>query len=180
MTFYTLACVKSKESASEPDKELRFIIKCLYINFNRNLQENQYICTYPGESISYEEMQKRLPTMNEDRKAKLICINRGGRKKNLWIDAVHEGMGQYFNHICRHLSNCRTKIIKCGSQEKICFFAKRIITKNEEICWEYDQVNNRPKIEWAKCYCKKNQTAPVPCYLYCQCNKIQQGMQTNK
>ncbi len=68
------------------------------------------------------------------------------------LDATHKGsMARFINHSCD--PNVFAKIIKVGSEDKIVFYSKRVIQRDEEITYDYKFSIEEEKIP---CLCQSS------------------------
>lgn len=110
---------------------------------------------YPGQPLNLKELNRLLPEMDETRKNRIFCLQRGYNKDvyfDIGIKSKNEGIGQYSNFICSHLANIKPKAVLIENELKIIFVSTRRIEKNEEICWDYKSANY---YDWDRCFCGK-------------------------
>lgn len=84
--------------------------KCV---FNKSpIFQNEIVCLYEGKKIGQEKFKELMPTLKEDEINKIFDVEKGFKNKNYFIqpnDKIYPA--QYMNHVCKHLSNVKPKVI---------------------------------------------------------------------
>lgn len=112
---------------------------------DQDIKMNDFIIEYVGEVIDNAELEKRLNEYSGERHFYCLTLSNGET-----IDAGRKGnISRFINHSCN--PNCVTQKWQVLGEMRIGIFAKRDISKGEELTFDYQFERVGMKIQ--KCYC---------------------------
>lgn len=137
-------------------KPCDYEIKGLGLFTSKAIRMGTFVCEYAGEIIDEEQAQARFRRYQSERISNYIfCIKEtfGTQLKKTFIDPTKYGnIGRYINHSCD--PNCKLFIIRHDNTIPIlAIFARRNISINEEITYNYDEDNSHILSE-KSCVCQ--------------------------
>lgn len=112
---------------------------------NEDIRMGEFIIEYVGEVIDNAELEKRLNEYSGERHFYCLTLSKGET-----IDAGRKGnISRFINHSCN--PNCVTQKWQVLGEMRIGLFAKRDISKGEELTFDYQFERVGMKIQ--KCFC---------------------------
>lgn len=110
-----------------------------------NIPGGSFIIEYVGEVIDSEELERRLDLYSNSKHFYCLTLANGET-----IDACYKGnLSRFINHSCE--PNCATQKWQVMGEIRVGIFAKRDISKGEELTFDYQF--ERVGIKRQRCYC---------------------------
>ncbi|XP_022147802.1 histone-lysine N-methyltransferase SUVR3 isoform X2 [Momordica charantia] len=126
------------------------------------IQEGSFVCEYAGELLTTGEARRRQKLYDAralgGRFASSLLVVRehlpsGNACLRINIDATQIGnVARFINHSCDG-GNLATRLVRSAGVmlPRLCFYASRMITKDEELTFSYGDIRLKP--EGLKCFC---------------------------
>jgi len=110
------------------------------------IPQGHFVCEYAGDLLIDEAEVDRRRSLNNGGSGNTVTTGSyifelgHMNKKDFWVDATREtrefGMGRLINHSCKRDNIFPRKII-VNKEPRLCFFAARDLSTNEELFYDY-------------------------------------------
>lgn len=106
------------------------------------ISQGHFVCEYAGDLLTNEaEVERRRAEYGNTVTTGSYIFELGHiNKKDYWVDATREtrdfGMGRLINHSCKRDNIFPRKVI-VNKEPRLCFFAARDLSTNEELFYDY-------------------------------------------